>query len=558
MSDALPLRKTLFTRAWPLLMLWILTFIIYLPAAKAGWVIDSAGWLYNIRNLKFWNYINNSQSGIPSLYQFTQFATWIFYKAFNANPYAWHTLQVTMHAINSFLLFLVCKQLFFDSGAKNGQAIALWGAILYTVCPHISEVIVWEAAYHYLQGFLFILLILYWLQKFQHQPSKKYAWLAGIIFLCSTYSLEIFYLTPWFCLAFILYYRYVLDYDKTIFKKALLWFVVPQLVMFVMHLIVLMVVYSHFAHIANNLFHPFSVYISRPPEYLFHVVFLGRFFSDATRKQVYDALISNAGLIIFYNIIVLIWCSLVSRYTKMGSKGRVGILLFVCIMISMVILMPLAFPEFAMVFYDRYTYFLDAFVYMLFAMLVSYIPVKVIRIVVLSAYALLNLYFTTIVNLNWKRSAYIDNRLLKEMPNPGNKTVVLLNIPQNMNGIPMIGAQRDGAFKKSYNLFVDKNLNNKIYEASAYNMTTKNDGAHVLVVNDTVLRVTLNQWGTWWWYEDYGGRSYENDDYRLIMRDPGHWFDIQLKHPSSDYELLFQQGDQWKVVNMKKMNEDQY
>ena len=227
-------------------------------------------------------------------------------------------------------------------------------------------------------------------------------------------------------------------------------------------------------------------------------------------------------------------------------------------MISIVILMPLAFPEILLAFYDRYTYLLDAFTYMLLALLISYVPNKFIRIFLLSAYGLLNLYFTTMVNLNWKRSAYIDNRLLKEMPNPGNRTVLLLNIPQNMNGIPMIGAQRDGAFKKCYNLFVDKNLNNKIYEAAAYNMITKNDGAHVLVVNDTFLRVTLNQWSTWWWYEDYGGRSYENDDYKLIMRDPGHWFDVILKHPANEYLLLFQQGDQWKQVNMKKRNEDQY
>jgi hypothetical protein len=554
MNNELPLRDTAVKNVWIFSLLWLITFTLYLPTAKAGWVIDSAGWLYNVRHLKFWDYINNAQSGIPSLYQFTQLATYVFYKVFNANPYAWHTLQVTMHAVNCFLFFIICRQLFSDSGVKNAQSIALWGVILYTVCPHISEVIVWEAAYHYLQGFLFILLILFWVQKFQKTQSPKYALGAGIIYLCSTYSLEIFYLTPWYVLALAIYYRFVLGYDKRIFQKTLKWFFLPQLVLFIMHLIVLRVVYAHFAHIADNVFHPFSVYVSRPPEYLFHILFLGRFFSPV----VYDMFSSNVWLIIFYNIIVLVWCALISRFHKMEMKGRAGILLFAWITISMVIVMPLAFPQILLLFYDRYTYFLDAFIYMLLALIFSYIPNKVIRIFLLASFALLNLYFTNIVNLDWKRSSYIDNRLLKEMPDPGNKIVLILNIPQNMNGIPMIGAQRDGAFKKSYNLFVNKDLNNKIYEASAYNMLTKDDGAHISVVNDSMMRVTLNQWGTWWWFEDYGGRSYENEDYKLIMRDPGHWFDIVLKHPSDQYLLLFQQGDQWRVVNMKKRNEDQY
>ena len=162
-------------------VLWLLTFITYLPAVKAGWVFDSAGWLYNIRNLSFWHYVNNSQSGIPSLYQFTQLTTYLFYKLFHANAYAWHTLMVTMHAVNSFLFFIICNRLFTDSGIKNGFSIAIAGVILYTVCPHVSEVIVWEAAFHYLQGFLLILLVLFCVQKFHNRQLKKYAWCAGII-----------------------------------------------------------------------------------------------------------------------------------------------------------------------------------------------------------------------------------------------------------------------------------------------------------------------------------------------------------------------------------------
>jgi len=539
--------------------LWILTFALYLPTAKAGWVLDSAGWLNNIRNLSFWNYINNSQSGIPSLYQFTQFTTYIFYKLFHANAYAWHALMVTMHAMNGTLLFALCRKLFLQSGVKNSSAIALAGVILYSVCPHISEVIVWESAFHYLQGFMLILLVLHFVQRFHEDQKPAYAWYAAILYLCSTYSLEIFYLTPWLVLTLALYYRYALDYDQAVLKKVLRWFFTPLLILFLLHIVVLRVVYGwYFAHIGQNLLQPFTSYICKPPRYIFHILFLGRFFPLEARRQVYLTLGSNAGLIIFYNIVVLVCCHVASRFFLMSRKGKAAVLLFTWIIIAQAIIMPLAFPDMQLVYFDRYTYFLDGFVYMLVALLASYLSARFIGMGLVGLYAGINAFFTWKVNLQWKHSAYIVNRLLKDFPDPGNKTVILLDLPQNMNGIPMIGAEKDGQFKMMYKLFVKPEVPNKIYDAMAYNMKNMNDGAHVVVHNDSLLRVTLNEWGTWWWYEAHGGISYENEDYKLIMRDMGHWYDLILKHPADQYMILLQHGDQWTIVNTKKKAEPQF
>jgi hypothetical protein len=538
--------------------LWLLTFSVYLPAAKAGWVRDAAGWLNNIKTLSFWDYINNTQSEIPSLYQVTQFTTYVIYMLFKANPYAWHLLMVTMHVVNSFLFCTLCSGIFTDAGLKNGRAIAIAGVVLYTVCPHISEVIVWEPAFHYLQGFMLILLTLWCMQRFLHTANKKYAWWAGIIYFCSTYSLEIFYLTPWFGLALALYYRYGLNYDKEVYKKVLKWFILPQLLLFALHIVILKIVYSYLlAHIGPNFWQPFTNYICKPPRYIFHILFMGRFFSFDTRKAVYDFIGSNAGLIVFYNIFILLCLHIGSRFTGMSMRGKAMVLLFTWAVLAQAIILPLAFPDMLLVYFDRYTYFIDAFIYMLVALLLSYIANKYIRSTVLSLVGLANLYFTVKINLTWKHSAYIINRLLKDMPDPGDKTVIILNVPQNMNGIPMIGAQQEGEFKKLHGLFV-RQMPNKMYDAVAYNMLTRDDGAHVMVINDSTIKVTLNQWGTWWWYADFGAVSYENEDYKLNMMDMGHWYDIILKHPADRYLLLFQQGDQWRTVNMNKKNENQY
>jgi len=538
-------------------LLWLVTFILYLPTAKAGWVIDSAGWLYNITHMGFWDYINRTQSGIPSLYQFTQFTTYLFYKLWGANPWCWHVLMVTMHAVNAWLVFIICSRLFTDSGIKNAGAIALGGVILYTISPHLSEVIVWEASYHYLQGFLFILLILFCVQQFLYMPRYKYIWWAGIIYFLSTYSLEIFYLTPWFTLTLAAYYRTALHYDKKVFKKTIQWFFIPQLILFFLHLVALRLVYAHFAHIAENLVQPAVNYLCKAPKYLFHVLFFGRYFSYDIRQKVYHLCESTKGLIVFYSVFIVLCIYIAARFKKMASKGKAGTLLFVWLLLSLFILTPLAFPDILLMFYDRYTYFLNAFVYMLLALFVSYIPNKYIRILLLSVYGLTNLYFTIKVNRYWQQSTNIDNSLLQNLPPAGDKIILLLNIPENMNGIAMIGAQPEGEYKAMRDQFVEKKVNNVIYDVASYNMLTAKDGAHIMVVNDSMLHVTLNQWGTWWWYEGHGGRSYETKDYKLNMIDSGHWYELTLKHPSSQYMLLYSVGDQWKIVDMNRKNEDQ-
>ena len=538
--------------------LWLLTFVLYLPAAKAGWVIDAAGWLYNIRHLGFLDYINNAQSGIPSLYQFTQFTTWIFYKLFNANPYAWHLLMVTMHAVNAFLVFIICRRLFYLSGIRQATNIALAGVVLYTICPHISEVIVWEASYHYLQGFMIILFVLLWVQHFHEQQLVKYAWWAGIIYLLSTYSLEIFYLTPWFVLALAAYYRLGLQYDKAIFRKVIRLFFIPQVIMFGLHLLVLRIVYGHFAHIAENVIQPVSSYFCKPPKYVFNILFLGRYFPNDIRQKVYGICESLSGMLAFYIVVLAVCYYLVSRFSIMGAKGKAGVLLFTWMVISIVILMPLGFPQILLMFYDRYTYLLDAFTYMLLALLVSNISVRFVQVLLFSGYGFANLFFTIKLNLYWKYSTYIDNRLLRELPDAGKKTVILLSMPENMNGIAMIGAQPDGEYKAMHELFIGTPLPGKVYDAASFNMVSRYDGANVKVLNDSTLQVTLNQWGTWWWYEGHGGKSYETSDYRLDMKDVGHWYEITLKKPSEQYLLLFSVGDKWKTVDMSKRNEAQY
>jgi hypothetical protein len=542
------------------LCLWALLFLLYLPAINAGFVSDFTGWLDNVKNTGFREYINREHFHQKSLYQFTQFSTYIFYQLFGAHAWLWHILHITLQAINSLLLFRICYTLLKDSQVKDAIFIAAGGTLLYSICPHISEVVVWEPSYHYLQGLLFILLPLFWLQRFLHTGQTKYAWWSAIIFLLSTHSLEIFYITPWLLLAMIVYYRVGLGQDKKSIRRALLFFFLPVCILFVAYLLEYWLIYHQWvAHIGSaTIQQPLLTLIGKPAKYLYNIIFFGRFFPAHITASVYAFCDSNLGLLLFYGITLSVFIFLILRFKKMNGKGKVAVLFLVWLMCSMSILLPLWFQDMFLVLCDRYTYFIDPFIYMLLALLISYVPQRKLRLVVFALYALVNLRFNIKVNRYWMRSASIIHNLLHTFPDGGDKTTLLLDLPQNMNGVPMITATPEGEFKLMLRLFApEKNSNKNIYDVAAFNMISATDGVHVNVINDSTLRVTENQWGTWWWYNNLGCPSYENSEYKLNTTD-GHFYDLVLKKPSGQYLLLYQSGGVWRTVDMNKKNEDQY
>jgi hypothetical protein len=93
---------------------WLFLFCLYYPAANAGFVTDFTGWLDQVRNHRFREYINRTNFQAKSLYQVTQLATYIFYKLFGTNAWLWHILFLTMHATNIVLAFTFCRRLLGD------------------------------------------------------------------------------------------------------------------------------------------------------------------------------------------------------------------------------------------------------------------------------------------------------------------------------------------------------------------------------------------------------------------------------------------------------------
>ena len=522
-------------------------------------MIDAAGFLYNLHHETFTDFINRTHSGDRSFYQVLTLQYFIGYKLWGMNFYMWSLLYITLHALNAFLLFVLCNTIFSDSGAKHNVFVPLIGALFFTVCPHVSEVVICKAYYHYLQSFVFILLIMLCAVKYQHNQKSKYIWIATLLFVLSVFTLEIFYIVPFLVLTIVLYYRFGLGYNKEVYGKTVRNFFVPQILLLVVYFIALFAIYKNLKAHKIEVNDTTITFLSKLPKYLFHIVFLGRFFGAEDKKAVYIFLESPFVLIVFYGLIATALGYIVARFTKMNSESKTASLLFVWTMMTLGFVMPLAFPDSALlIFYDRYTYFADAFIYMLLAIFLLRIKNKYLAYGIFCIYGVLNIYFTIMLNGYWKQSDIINTRLLSGLPVTGNKTVLLLNIPENMNGAPMIGAQHDGEYKTMHEVYMGTPLKYPVYDVASYNMTADTDGVYVIVVNDSIVDVALSQWGSWWWYEGHGAKNYETSDYKVNMVNPSRWYELTLKKPATEYNLLYNVGDKWKVVDMSKRRQKQH
>ncbi|MGN6566373.1 MAG: hypothetical protein ACTHJ0_00395, partial [Flavipsychrobacter sp.] len=301
-----------------------------------------------------------------------------------------------------------------------------------------------------------------------------------------------------------------------------------------------------------------QTYLSVPLKLIFHTLFLGRFFPNDIRTKVYELCTANASLIIFYLLLFLVIGYIALRLKTIAVRWKAAGLFLIWMLLGVSIVVPMPFPDIQLSVFDRYVYFMTPFLYVLVVLIIS-VASAYIAVGIWAAYFIVNSYACYKVSRYWQRSAQIVHKLVASFPDVGDKIVLLLNNPENMNGISMIGSRPESNFKVLYNITHEgKKINTTVYDVASYNMLRKEEGAHVTVENDSTLKVTLNQWGTWWWFRYMGAADRETAAFRLNMRDVGHWYELTLKQPASGYILLYETNEQWKQVNWSLKNADQY
>jgi hypothetical protein len=539
------------------LSFWLLVFVLYLPAWRAGFVSDFTGWLYDLQNSSFLDHINRTHFKVKSLYQFTQLVTWFFYQLFGINHFLWHSLHVTLHAINVTLLFTICTTIFKDK--ERVQSAIFAACILCCISPSISEVIVWEPSFHYLLGFLMFLLIIRFVQNYLSSPQVKWLIAALLLFFISSFSIELFYATPFCVLGLILSQNAGSQIGQKSVLKSLKAIVLPLFLILGLHFFLVRIAYGHWLpHISADHFAQteLTILLSKPLKMLFHLLFFGRFFSEEFRHKIYLICESYKVLTAFYDFVVLLIAAVRIYVRKQAPNQSPILLIFYWTILLVGLTIPLWFPSTFWVVFDRYTYFSVSFIFIIISLPIYWVFPNWLSRILFLLFAVANVFALYKVNKKWAVTAGLIHQLMEELPQKSDKKVLLLNMPQCMNGVFMISANPQNEAQLIKSMLYTPRINYELIDVCGNNILSVNDGAHVKVLNDTTVRVMLNQWGTWWWYNDRGATNYEHPYFKRIMDEYG--YNLILRGKPTDYLLLYQVGNHWKSVDWSNKDSDQY
>jgi hypothetical protein len=528
------------------LLLWLLVNLLYGLAWRSGFVTDAVDWISDLRGQVLGDYLNRKGSTIHALYQLTQLTTLGIYRIFGTNRLAWHLIMTGLQALNGLLLY----RLIFATGTqlrlKRLPAMSWIAAILFCSSPYLGEPLIWKACFHYLQGMAVILACLLCMTGWMQRRKAGYAVAATLLMLAGSFALELFYLIP----AFSLLTLAIIYRGHAMKRAAMLRFVVPQALVLVVHLIAFHLVYGEwFSHgTAGGLQVKFFEHLSKGFKYLFHLLAFGRFWPQELKAKVYRLSESPGVLAMSYAALILAFLALVWKTLRGRQSARLTLLLVLFLAGSLVLALPMPLDELFDLNTNRYLYAALPWFSALLAIGLTQIPRPAVRYALLAIWVLPAAALSLRTARHWQTGTKISDRLLEGVPAAGARTRLLMSLPYAYKGIPMINAFPAGNFRRMHDALFAPPLQEPSHDVAAFNMAGINDGAEAQFVNDSTIKVTLLQWGTWWWYKDFGAYSYETPDYRVDMRDQGHWYELILKRPAEQYQLLYSVGGEWREL----------
>ena len=523
--------------------------LLYLPAYNTGFVLDIVESFCFFKNQSFTDYINRVGIENQSLYQTTQVLLWMIFKLFGNHPLPWFLMFTFLHAVNANLVTRVISRLLEKADYRQHFEVSILAAILFLISPLQAEVLVWKASLHYLTGLMMILLILHWtISFFDTQQNKFIGYILGLYFV-STFSLEIFYLTPAFVLLISSCFFFSKIIDNSVFKQILFKVFLPMVFLWILHLILLHFVYHRWiGHYKIDLAEAFSFQhiVTQISKFFFHILSMEYFWRYEWRSYCYQQLESTITVKV---VTILLLSFMVFAIWKRPEKIiRIFTLFLLLSLLSFSLIIPFWFNDLQFMRNDRYYYLPSVFVFCLMSFIFFAFKKQRLRNSLMVGYVAICIWGTLTITLKAKQSGKVFNQLIQGYCWQEKPLVILLNQPDNFEGIGMLPARVD-FFKTNLttlNPLIPKGI---ILDVLSYNMTSPYDGAHVRMLNDSMLTVTLNQWGSWWWWGGSSGLVDENEFYKLNLSNSGHEYTFTLKRKYQNAVLMFQKGDRWKEVN---------
>ncbi len=172
----------------PACCLLLLTFLAYLPALDAGFIIDDGLYVTQdsrMQTLEGLGQIWTQVAGPEYRHQYyplTSTAFWVQHQFWGQRPVGYHLVNVLLHAVNALLLWRLLRRL-----AVPGAWVA---AAVFAVHPVNVQSVIWVAELkNVLAAFFFLLSMLVFVHWFERDPRRwtEYA-LGSVLFVAALLS----------------------------------------------------------------------------------------------------------------------------------------------------------------------------------------------------------------------------------------------------------------------------------------------------------------------------------------------------------------------------------
>jgi len=554
----------LFTnRKLQFLLFWILSLIIYLPTYHGGFYEDFQGIITRDRGLGLIDYIFREDRRVADLYIGNFTVNYILYKSFGVNPIPWYIVFSTLHALNAIIIASCFRKLFNWFGWQNNASCVLVGVLFWLLSPIHVETINWKACVHYLIAVSLLFLTLSFFLDYLKNGKKHQLVAILLCYTLSTLFWEIFYITPFICLLLTWFsFNNLAPVSGFIAKRGTLVFVLLLLLFGLYYFALIQYSNRYIPRVDKAAFQniTFKVSAFKFCGYFCYIYFGEYLLPASVRAGFLSLLHTTAFQIVFLAPIAILIITGLFKIKSISQRKRLLLFLLLCAIGGVCILIPMPYPELFPYSGGRYFYPASAFFYMLLAGLIfNCIKNTKYKLTVISLYLVFSLYGMARMTRNVYHSNKIFYGLMDNFDYSDKDTVVLLNLPASIRGIGLMGTDKGGNIGIHTGMLRNRKNSCKEYNVSGYNMVSRWDGAHVTVINDTTIKVTLNQYGSWWWYEGFGAYDYTCDLYSVRFIENDFSYILTFKHRlSGNTVVLFQKDAHWHKVDMERYNEEQW
>lgn len=521
------------------LSLFLLTVWLTWPAREAGFTSDFTAHVEMFltkAELGWWNSFG-WRGNQPVLFGLM----YLWYEVFGMAPTSWFLLFAGLHALNGTLLFLLMRRL------QAPFALALAGALIFTLHPYQAEVLTWKVCLHYLLSTGALLGMLLLLLRSGPWGWGRWICLHGL-FLLALFSLELALIYP-VMLGVTLWWRGREEgWLKEVRLCRAVWLLAPQGVFIGLYFLWNRLRLGHWVgHYGDEVHLGLTVreFFSHILNYFFKYLAFSRDWPHAWKGFMGEIHFREPGLMYAMALSGLVVLG-VMLWRARTASFRVGVWAVLLFFLALAPVISLYFAWIGHNENDRYGYLASAF----FVAAMVFLTRKWPRYLMIAALALYGGAGVWLFRANvdrWAQCERVYAALLRDYRWQEAPEVWVLGMPDSYEGIMLFRGYRDGeGLQDALRWVHGHGPGGAIREVAAFVMRQPLDGLEARWLDDRRIRVTFRQWGNWFVRSGMGAGDYHGEGYAVDFDEGG--YTLTLEEPRTGRIFIYSDGGRWKVL----------